>query len=44
MVLPVIGFTLQIWRYDLLNAWPFIAVSILLVYINTQNKQITTDA
>lgn len=44
MVLPVIGFALQIWRYDLLNAWPFIAVSILLVYINTQNKQITTDA
>ena len=43
VVLPVLGGIVQLFLYGINPTWVLAAVSILLVYINSQNRQISTD-
>lgn len=43
-VLPLIGGIIQLIFYRLILLWPSTALSLMLVYINLQNQQISLDA
>lgn len=43
-MLPVVGLGVQQIWYEWWLAWPFVAVSLLLAYVNIQNVMITVDA
>lgn len=43
-ILPIIGGVLQIFEYDLNVLWPAASLSLLLIYINMSNEQISLDA
>lgn len=44
LVLPIIGATVAVFVYGLPTVWPATVISLLMVYLNLQSRQISTDA